>query len=62
LATGTIGLGVYTGWSIVPEEAHPFMLMSCVAGGIIGVSTAAGIGRPLQDGLYEREKKPDPDK
>ena len=38
------------------------MLMSCVAGGIIGVSTAAGIGRPLQDGLYEREKKPDPDK
>jgi hypothetical protein len=73
LATGTIGLGVYTGLSIVPEAANPFMLMSCVAGGIICISTATGIGRALQDGLYERvygllknatkeEKKPHPDK
>jgi hypothetical protein len=54
LSTGTIGIGVYTGWSIVPSEAHPLLLISCVVGGIICISTAAGIGRALQDGLYER--------
>jgi hypothetical protein len=30
------------------------MMLACVAGGIIFISTAVGIGRALQDGLYQR--------
>jgi hypothetical protein len=54
VSTGTIGFGMYTGLSIVPEEANPFLLLSCVFGGIICISTAAGVGRALQDGIYQR--------
>lgn len=54
IVNGVTGLGLYAGLSIVPAAANPFIMLSCVAGGIIVVSTAAGIGRALQDGLYER--------
>jgi hypothetical protein len=54
LSSGVIGLGAYAGMAIVPDEANPYLLLACVSGGIICISTAAGIGRALQDGLYER--------
>jgi hypothetical protein len=54
LSSGVIGLGAYAGISIVPADANPYLLLACVSGGIICISTAAGIGRALQDGIYER--------
>jgi hypothetical protein len=56
LSTGAAGIvvGTYTGLTIIPPEASPLMMLACVAGGIIFISTAVGIGRALQDGLYQR--------
>ena len=54
ISTGTVGLGMYAGLTIIPAEASPFLMLACVSGGIICISTAAGIGRALQDGIYGR--------
>jgi hypothetical protein len=50
----TIGVAGYAGLQIAPQGANPVLLLALVAGGIIIISTAAGIGRALQDGIYER--------
>jgi hypothetical protein len=54
LSTGVLGFGTYAGMSIVPEQANPILLLACISGGIICISTASGIGRALQDGIYAR--------
>ena len=54
ISSGTVGMGIYTGLSVVPEASDPYLLLAAVSGGIICISTAAGIGRALQDGLYQR--------
>jgi hypothetical protein len=53
-SASTIGVGGYAGLSIAPQGANPVLLLAFLAGGIIIVGTAAGIGRALQDGIYER--------
>jgi hypothetical protein len=54
--SSTTGLGAFVGLSSVTSD-DPLLLLTAAGGGIIFIGTAVGIGRALNEGLYQRVLK-----